>query len=201
MSEVINSKDLPNTAIIAEFKASLKPVLEKDKELWLRMLGFLRDDSLSVRGTQATIEVVNAESGSLPTIAITTVQYFLDAGVVYDSVSGAVNAPLKQLLNVTIQGRRKTNKKRFAELVKEAKDFTALSKTVEKLADKVTAKSEPKITGVDNILKALFEAMGAEDFSGILRDPDMADAVSKQLTACAKLTRTPAHPAVMAKLA
>jgi hypothetical protein len=201
MSEVIKNKDLPNAAIIAEFNESLKPVLEKEKMLWARMVGFLRDETLSVRGTQATIEVVNAESGSLPTIAVTAVQYFLAAAEIYDSVDGAEIVPLFDLLNVTIQGTRKTNKKRFSAIVKDAKNFDALRKTVENLPKKPSAQSEPKIKGVDNILKALSEALEAEDFSGILKDPDMADAVSKQLTACAKLTRTPAHPAVMAKLA
>jgi hypothetical protein len=195
------SKDMANTSLVSDFKASLLPVLEKEKSLWLVMLDLMRVDSLSVRGGQATIDAVNAESGSLPTIARSAVQYFLSAGTVHDSVQGAKDATLSALLNTTIQGTRKLGAKGFAELVGVTSSFKALSKTVENAPAKEKAEGKAKPEGVDALISALAEALSAEGFEGILRDPELAEAVARQLNGCAKHSKAINHPAGKALVA
>lgn len=195
------SKDMANTSLVQDFKASLLPVLEKEKSLWLVMIDLMRADSLSVRGGKATIEAVNAESGALPTIATSSVQYFLSAGTVHDTVQGAKDAPLSALLNVTIQGTRKLGAKQFKELVSVTSNFKALAKTVENAPAKEKAEGKAKPEGVDALIVALAEALEADNFEGILRDPETAEAVAKQLIACAKHSKAINHPAGKALIA
>jgi len=189
------SKDMANTSLVSDFKASLKPVLEKEKSLWVEMVGLMANDDLSVRGGKATIEAVNAESGSLPTIAVSAVQYFPSAGFIYHNVLGAKDANLSALLNVTIQGTRKLGAKRFKELVDVSNDFKKLSKVVADAPAKEKAEGKAKPEGVDALIVALAEALEADTFEGILRDPELAEAVAKQLGACAKHSKSINHPA------
>lgn len=191
----VQSKDMANTSLVSDFKASLLPVLEKEKALWVLMLRMMQDEALSVRGGKATIEAVNAESGSLPTIAVSAVQYFISAGTIYDTVQGSGEVPLSALLNVTIQGTRKLGAKRFKELVEVTSNFKALAKAVEKAPAKEKAERAPKVEGVDALIDALLEALSADDFEGILRNPENADAVAKQLLACSKHSKQVNHPA------
>jgi hypothetical protein len=191
----VQSKDMANTSLVSDFKASLLPVLEKEKALWVLMLRMMQDEALSVRGGKATIEAVNAESGSLPTIAVSAVQYFISAGTIYDTVQGSGEVPLSALLNVTIQGTRKLGSKRFKELVGVTSNFKALAKAVDNAPAKEKAERAPKIEGVDALIDALLEALSADDFEGILRNPENADAVAKQLLACSKHSKAVNHPA------
>jgi hypothetical protein len=191
------TKHIANTSLVSSFKASLLPVLEKEKALWVEMVGLMNEGELSVRGGKATIEAVNAETGALPTIAVSSVQYFQSASVVYVKVQGAASAPLKALLNVTIQGTRKLGKKRFAELVEASTSFGKLSKTVADAPDKENAPRSKK--GVEGLIESLLEALEAEDFSGIIENVEGAEALVKQLSACVKHSKqvaTPAHPAM-----
>ena len=191
----VQSKDMANTGLVSDFKASLLPVLQKEKQLWQVMVSLMVQGDLSVRGGKATIEAVNAESGSLPTIATSAVQYFISAGVVFEKVKGANEVPLSNLLNVTIQGTRKLGVKRFAELVEVSSSFKALSATVEKAPAKEKAEGKAKIEGVDALIEALAKALDAEDFEGILSNPELADAVAKQLQGCSKHSKSVNHPA------
>lgn len=194
-AQAVQSKDMANTSLVSDFKASLLPVLEAEKALWQVMVSLMVKGELSVRGGKSTIEAVNAESGSLPTIAVSQVQYFLSAGQVFELVKGAQDVPLSSLLNVTIQGTRKLGAKRFAELVEVSSSFKALASTVEKAPAKEKAERAPKVEGVDALIDALLEALSADDFEGILRNPENADAVAKQLIACSKHTKQVNHPA------
>ena len=190
----VQSKDMANTGLVSDFKASLLPVLAKEKALWEVMVSLMVSGDLSVRGGKATIEAVNAESGSLPTIATSAVQYFISAGTVFEKVKGAKDVPLSSLLNVTIQGTRKLGVKRFAELVEVSSSFKALAGTVEKAPAKEKARA-PKVEGVDALIEALGKALEAEDFEGILSNPELAEAVAKQLQGCAKHSKSVNHPA------
>ena len=181
------SKDMANTSLVNNFKASLLPVLETEKALWLEMVLLMEQEDMSVRGAKATIEAVNAESGSLPTIATSQAQYFLAAGYIAQVLQGASEVTLKALLNTTIQGTRKMGKKAFAEAVSEASTFSALAKKVDKIPAKEKAPSAPKIEGVEGFLIALAEAMDSDDFDGIIENKELALAVAKQLNACARL--------------
>jgi hypothetical protein len=190
----VQSKDMANTGLVSDFKASLLPVLAKEKALWQVMVSLMVEGDLSVRGGKATIEAVNAESGSLPTIATSAVQYFISAGKVFDTVKGAQEVPLSSLLNATIQGTRKLGVKRFAELVEVSSSFKALASAVDKAPAKENGK-KAKAEGVDALIEALSVALESEDFEGILSNPEMAEAVAKQLQACAKHSKSVNHPA------
>lgn len=192
----VSSKDMANTGLVQDFKASLLPVLEKEKSLWQVMVSLMVQGELSVRGGKSTIEAVNAESGSLPTIAVSQVQYFISAGKVFEFVKGAQDVPLSNLLNVTIQGTRKLGVKRFAELVEVASSFKALASTVEKAPAKEKAERAPKVEGVDALVQALYEAFQDENFNGIISDPVTADKVVKQLGACSTHSKQVNHPSV-----
>jgi hypothetical protein len=189
------TKDMANTSLVSDFKASLLPVLQKEKALWVEMVGLMANDSLSVRGGKATIEAVNNETGSLPTIAVSAVQYFPSAGFIYHNVLGSKDATLSTLLNVTIQGTRKLGAKRFKELVEVSNDFKKLAKVVADAPAKEKAEGKAKPEGVDALIVALAEALEADSFEGIVRDPELAEAVAKQLGACAKHSKAINHPA------
>lgn len=189
------SKDMANTGLVQDFKASLLPVLQKEKALWQVMVSLMVNGDLSVRGGKSTIEAVNAESGSLPTIATSAVQYFISAGVVFEKVKGAKDVSLSNLLNVTIQGTRKLGVKRFAELVEVSTSFKALEGVVDKAPAKEKAEGKAKVEGVDALIEALGKALESEDFEGILINPELAEAVAKQLQGCAKHSKSVNHPA------
>lgn len=199
MAKEITSKDMANTSLVSSFKASLLPVLEKEKALWIEMVGLMNEGQLSVRGGKATIEAVNKESGALPTIAVSSVQYFQKASAVFVGVEGANQAPLKDLLNTTIQGVRKLGSKRFVELVEVATSFGKLAKIVSDAPEKAK-NSKPKVEGVEALIVALLEALEGDDFEGVLVNIEGAEALAKQLTACvkhSKMVRTENHPSLV----
>ena len=196
------SKDMANTSLVGSFKASLLPVLEKEKALWLEMVGLINEGELSVRGGKATIEAVNKESGALPTIAVSSVQYFQKASSVFVGVEGANQAPLKDLLNTTVQGVRKLGSKRFVELVEVATSFGKLAKIVADAPEK-PKNSKPKVEGVEALIVALLEALEGEEFEGVLVNIEGAEALAKQLGACvkhSKQVRSENHPALLSKV-
>ena len=195
------SKDMANTSLVGSFKASLLPVLEKEKGLWIQMVGLMNEGELSVRGGKATIEAVNKESGALPTIAVSSVQYFQKASSVFVGVEGANQVPLKDLLNTTIQGVRKLGSKRFVELVEVATSFGKLAKIVADAPEK-EKNSKPKVEGVEALIVALLEALEGEEFEGVLVNIEGAEALAKQLGACvkhSKQVRSENHPALISK--
>ncbi len=199
MAKAITSKDMANTSLVSSFKASLLPVLEKEKALWVEMVGLMNEGQLSVRGGKETINAVNKESGALPTIAVSSVQYFQKASAVFVGVEGANQAPLKDLLNTTIQGVRKLGSKRFAELVEASSSFGKLAKIVSDAPEK-PKNSKPKIEGVEALIVALNEALEADDFEGVLVNIEGAEALAKQLSACvkhSKMVRSENHPALV----
>jgi len=201
MSKETTSKDMANTSLVGSFKASLLPVLEKEKALWIQMVGLMNEGELSVRGAKATIEAVNKETGSLPTIAVSSVQYFQKASAVFVGVEGANQVPLMALLNTTIQGVRKLGSKRFVELTEAASSFSKMEKIVKDAPDK-PSNSKPKIQGVEALIVALNEALEGDDFSGVLVDIEGAEALAKQLSACvkhSKQVRSENHPALTSK--
>jgi hypothetical protein len=201
MSKETTSKDMANTSLVGSFKASLLPVLEKEKALWIQMVGLMNEGELSVRGAKATIEAVNKETGSLPTIAVSSVQYFQKASAVFVGVEGANQVPLMALLNTTIQGVRKLGSKRFVELTEAASSFSKMEKIVKDAPDK-PSNSKPKIQGVEALIVALNEALDGDDFSGVLVDIEGAEALAKQLSACvkhSKQVRSENHPALTSK--
>ena len=195
----VSSKDMANTSLVGSFKASILPVLEKEKALWIQMVGLINEGELSVRGGKATIEAVNKETGALPTIAVSSVQYFQKASAVFDKVEGAKQVPLKELLNTTVQGVRKLGSKRFVDLVAVATSFGKLAKIVADAPEK-EKNSKPKVEGVEALIVALLEALEADEFEGVLVNLEGADALVKQLSACvkhSKMVRTENHPALV----
>ena len=81
-----------------------------------------------------------------------------------------------------------------ADLV-EGDYVVTVSKVVADAPAKEKAEGKAKPEGVDALIVALAEALGADDFEGILRDPELAEAVAKQLGACAKHSKSINHPA------
>jgi hypothetical protein len=165
------------------------------------MVGLINEGELSVRGGKATIEAVNKESGALPTIAVSSVQYFQKASAVFVGVEGANQVPLKELLNTTVQGVRKLGSKRFVELVEVVTSFGKLAKVVADAPEKAK-NSKPKVKGVEALIVALLEALEADEFEGVLVNIEGAEALVKQLSACvkhSKQVRSENHPALLNK--
>lgn len=201
MAKEISSKDMANTSLVGSFKASLLPVLEKEKALWVQMVGLINEGDLSVRGGKATIEAVNKETGALPTIAVSSVQYFQKASSVFVGVEGANQVPLKELLNTTVQGVRKLGSKRFVELVEIVTSFGKLAKIVADAPEK-EKNLKPKVEGVEALIVALLEALEGEQFGGVLVNIEGAEALAKQLIGCvkhSKQVRSESHPALISK--
>jgi hypothetical protein len=115
---------------------------------------------LSVRGLKATIEKVENDLGSAPTVKSTTAQYFEDSFKV-EALEGGAEAPLKDILNGTIQAVRKLggrgkNGANFDDFLKGVKSFSGFMKKVEALPKKENA-SAPKTA--DSIMEAYVKAV------------------------------------------
>jgi hypothetical protein len=114
--------------------------------------------ALSVRGVKATISAIN-EIGELPSIALTSVQYF-EATQAVRLLEGGKNQPLKKVIGVATQGSRKMGKPEFLAKVAEGGSYSTLAKFVENLPAKEKAESSPKVADIDALLAQFVKGFG-----------------------------------------
>lgn len=139
MSKETKSENLPNVDLARELSATFD--LKGERAWWVKARSVVEAGDISVRGLKATIKLVE-ESGQCPTLRSSWSQYFEDAFDVED-LEGAQSKTLKDIFSVTIQGTRKAGgRDGFAEVMKGVRTFAQLSKKVEAMPKKESAKSE-----------------------------------------------------------
>lgn len=183
-AQAVPSKDMVNTSLLAGFSSVVEGGLEVELHFFNEMIS-LMPETLSVNGAKATIAQVEADKGRLPSLVSSASQDFVRTGIVR-ALKGGQDSTLTDSLNVAIQGRKRLGSKKFNEILSAENATYAKIKTAVYL---VPAKENaPRATtpkGVDGHLVALAEALGADDFNGIIANPVLALAVAKQLNACA----------------
>jgi hypothetical protein len=153
--------------------------------------------ALSIRGIKATIEAIN-EIGALPSIAVTSVQYF-EATDAVRALEGGKDQPLVKVIGVATQGTRKMGKKDFMAKVAQGGSYSTLAKFVEKLPAKESAggAGSVKVTDIDGAMAQFLTAIA--EFEDITPKNLM---VAKDFFAKAdaiKLATRANHPAVQSK--
>ena len=177
MSKVnLDQKDSANQSLVALGVDLISNELGSEIAIYEGLISSLNSGALSVRGAKATIEAIN-EVGSLPSIAVTSCQYLLASEKVR-ALKGGLDQPLKNLINVTIQGTRKLGKKAMSEAVESAQSFADLAETIEATPAKEKAPSA-KAEGVDALIKVFLD--GFADLEDIApKDPELwADFLAK----------------------
>jgi hypothetical protein len=177
MSKVnLDQKDSANQSLVALGVDLISNELGTEIAIYEGLLSSLNSGALSVRGAKATIEAIN-EVGSLPSIAVTSCQYLLASEKVR-ALKGGLDQPLKNLINVTIQGTRKLGKKAMSEAVESAQSFADLAETIEATPAKEKAPTA-KAEGVDALIKVFLD--GFADLEDIApKDPELwADFLAK----------------------
>lgn len=195
MTTAPTSKDLINTSLLAGFSSVVEGGLDVELHFFNEMIS-LMPDTLSVRGARATIEQVEQNTGRLPSLVSSASQDFVRTGVVR-ALKGGKDSTLTDSLNVAIQGRKRLGSKAFNEILgAETATFANIKKAVYNTPVKENAPRAPKVEGVDALIQALYEALSAEDFNGIISDPVTADKVVKQLGACSTHSKRVNHPVI-----
>lgn len=194
MTTATSSKDLVNDALLAGFSSVVEGGLEVELHFFDEMISMM-PETLSVNGAKATIAQVEADKGRLPSLVSSAAQDFVRTGIVR-ALKGGSDVTLTESLNVAIQGRKRLGSKEFNEMLSaETATFANIKKAVYAQPAKENAKRATTPKGVDGLLVALAEALDAEDFEGLIANPELADAVAKQLLACSKHSKQVNHPA------
>ena len=150
--------------------------------------------ALSVRGVKATIEAINVV-GALPSIAVTSVQYF-EATEAVRQLDGGKEQPLVKVIGVATQGTRKLGKADFMAKVAEGGSYSKLAKHVANLPAKEKAQRAEKVEGIEGHMLALLKLLEAEDFDGIIKNIELGEKVLTRLGAQVKLSKQASHPSV-----
>jgi len=194
MTTATSSKDLVNTVLLVGFSSVVEGGLEVELEFFDKMISMM-PDSLSVNGAKATIAQVEADKGRLPSLVSSASQDFVRTGIVR-ALKGGKDATLTDSLNVAIQGRKRLNSKAFNEILSaEGATFASVKKQVYAVPAKENAPRATTPKGVDGLIVALLEALEADDFDGLIANPELADALAKQLMGVSKHTKSINHPA------
>ena len=184
-----------NLTLVALGVDLIKNELGTEIAIYEQLVSDMNLGNLSVRGAKATISAINAEAGSLPSIAVTSCQYLILSNVVRN-LEGGKSEPVKDVINLTIQGTRKLGADDFNGAIKKASSFAALAKVVEKAPKKENAKGAKT---VDQAMSAFIKAM--ENITDIKpKDAGIAGDFLNLVSGIHNSMRA-SHPAVKAKSA
>lgn len=177
-----------NPVLAEKFIKFIKEGLSTEAEIWETMVADHLLGLISVRGMKETIGKVNAEAGSLPSVAVTGAQYFAST-VKVRNLEGGKDIPLKDSIGVATQGERKFGKAIFQEKIAEASTYSDLAETVEKQPAKPKAEGSSNkavdITDLDglvtfalDVIKGFQEGDDAGDLLAIKKIADAESLVS-----------------------
>ena len=184
-----------NATLVALGIDLIKNELGTEIAIYEALVSDLNLGNISVRGAKATISAINAEAGALPSIAVSSCQYLIVSNVVRN-LEGGKAEPIKDVINVTIQGTRKLGANDFASAIGKASSFSALAKVVEKAPAKENAKGAKTMdSAIAQFLKAVADLTD-------IKPTDMDKARDFLATAGAIQNALKAnHPAIKAKSA
>ena len=184
-----------NATLVALGVDLIKNELGTEIAIYEQLVSDMNLGNISVRGAKATISAINAEAGALPSIAVTSCQYLMTSNVVRN-LEGGKAEPIKDVINLTIQGTRKLGADDFAGAIKKATTFAALAKVVEKAPKKENAKGAKT---VDQAMSQFIKAM--ENITDIKPKETETARDFLRLAGAIQVAIREAHPAVKAKSA
>lgn len=121
-----NPADGVNSELVSKFQSALN--FEAELSAYERAVVLLRGGVVSAKGIKLSLEVASAE-GSLPTLKPSHAQYFLLSSSVRE-LEGAKSKSLKDVLNVTIQGKKNFGAQGFPALIASSKSFDELASKI-----------------------------------------------------------------------
>lgn len=182
-----------NATLVALGVDLIKNELGTEIAIYEQLVSDMNLGNISVRGAKATISAINAEAGALPSIAVTSCQYLMVSNVVRN-LEGGKAEPIKDVINLTIQGTRKLGADDFAGAIKKASNYSALAKVVEKAPKKENAKGAKT---VDQAMSQFIKAM--ENITDIKPKETETARDFLALAGAIQSAIRGAHPAVQAK--
>ena len=140
--KVTSNKNEIHAGIEAQFGKVVGGSLAGELKAFASLADAMHKGRLSVRGAQATIAKVEAETGSLPSFRSSWCRYVLDV-VELQGKKGGADAPLKRLFNVVAQGRKVHNGKNGAS---DWADVVNSSNSLEAIELQIPSQGERKNT-------------------------------------------------------
>ena len=121
-----NPADGVNTELVSKFQSALN--FQAELSAYERAIVLLRGGVVSAKGIKLSLEVASAD-GSLPTLKPSHAQYFLLSSAVRE-LEGAKSKSLKDVLNVTIQGKKNFGAQGFPALIASSSSFDDLASKI-----------------------------------------------------------------------
>lgn len=140
--KVTSNKHEIHAGIESQFGKVVGGSLAGEMKAFASLADAMHKGRLSVRGAQATIAKVEAETGSLPSFRSSWCRYVLDV-VELQGKKGGADASLKRLFNVVAQGRKVHNGKDGAS---SWADVVASSNSLEAIELQIPSQGERKNT-------------------------------------------------------
>ena len=195
--KVISSKDAVNDSLVSDFTSILN--LQGELNWYEKAVSMLNAGVISVRGLKATIEQAE-RTGTAPTLRASQVQYFADSAEVR-KLEGGKNAPLKAILNTTIQAKR-AYKKDFSAKLSEAKTFAQFVSAIPSQGERAKAGRKGKVVGdgtLANLDAYISLFMGAKDLEDLsIQNAEQFEDFCKFVGALIKAHKSN-HPSVKAQ--
>lgn len=140
--KVTSNKNEIHAGIESQFSKVVGGSLAGELKAFSSLADAMHKGRLSVRGAQATIAKVEAETGSLPSFRSSWCRFVLDV-VELQGKKGGADASLKRLFNVVAQGRKVHNGKDGAS---SWADVVASSNSLEAIELQIPSQGERKNT-------------------------------------------------------
>jgi hypothetical protein len=140
--KVTSNKNEIHSGIESQFNKVVGGSLAGEMKAFASLADAMHKGRLSVRGAQATIAKVEAETGSLPSFRSSWCRFVLDV-VELQGKKGGADASLKRLFNVVAQGRKVHNGKDGAS---SWADVVASSNSLEAIELQIPTQGERKET-------------------------------------------------------
>lgn len=121
-----NPADSVNSELVSKFQSALN--FDAELSAYERAIVLLRGGVVSAKGIKLSLEVASAE-GNLPTLKPSHAQYFLLSSAVRE-LEGAKEKSLKDVLNVTIQGKKNFGAQGFPALIASSASFDELASKI-----------------------------------------------------------------------
>lgn len=145
--KIVVTGDEVNPTMLGQFCEVVGSSLDSERQVWLNGWDLMFRNIVSVRGMQATLEKVINEKGNLPTLTVSSVQYWGKAFELYQ-LKGGDKKTLKQLFQLAREASAFVNATNKGKDKKEAKTFADLitGKSIESVRNEVPTQGEAKKT-------------------------------------------------------
>jgi hypothetical protein len=164
--KVTSNKNDIHAGIEAQFGKVVGGSLAGEMKAFASLADAMHKGRLSVRGAQATIAKVEAETGSLPSFRSSWCRFVLDV-VELQGKKGGADASLKTLFNVVAQGRKVHNGKNGAD---EWADVVASSNSLEAIELQIPSQGARKETREAHHNEKDAKPAKVETLEGIIRE-------------------------------